>query len=109
MICDPRARRSRSIENCEENKDLFRDGIQFYSSVREGPMIRDSSSQSAESDGEQGCEEYVPTRQWEKHDADPSDDMNQNQVSQYGATLSINFPPGLCPGVLLDQRRAMCQ
>ena len=98
VIRDPRARRSGSIENCEENQDLFRDGIQLHRSMRECPMVRDSSSQSAETDSDQRCEEYGPPRQWEKHDSDTSDDMNQEQVPSTVRLSPSTFHQGCVQG-----------
>jgi hypothetical protein len=109
VICNPGAGSTGSVEDREENENLFNDGIQPYGAMRERAMVADGRSQSAESGCTNRCEKDLPARERKKQESHNSQDVDQKQIQQSLTIISIRFPPGLCPGMLFYKRRAICQ
>jgi hypothetical protein len=47
VIRDPGARGTRTIEDREKNQDLLDNRVEFYSTMRESPMIADRRAEAA--------------------------------------------------------------
>jgi hypothetical protein len=104
VIRNPRIRGSGTIEHREEYQQLLRNRIELHSPMRERPMIPNSGSQSSESRSNQGREKHFPAGQRKKNESNACKDVNQNEVNEDVTILTVYFPPGLSPRVLLRQR-----
>lgn len=103
MVRDPRARRARSIEDREENENLFDDDVEFHCTVGQSTMVTDRGAQAAQCCNGRCCEEHLPPGKGKKKQSSGRKDMDDYEINKYGAVGAIGFPPGLGPGMLLGK------
>src|SRR6185436_10035037 len=68
MICNPRLRRARAVENGKEHKKLFDDWIQFHCTMSQRAMVTDRRSQPAQARHKQSRQEQSPAWKWKQCD-----------------------------------------
>jgi len=103
VIRDPRARRTRSIEDSTKNKELFENRIQFNRAMSEGAMVSDRGSESTQAGENQCREEYFPSRRRKQHDTNQCQYMYGNYVNKRPGVFFFDLPPFQRPRMLSSE------
>src|SRR3989454_5547322 len=103
MVSDPARRMPRTVENSPENQHLFDEAVQLDGAVREGAVVTNRGSNSAESHEQQGHTEDLQAGQRKQNQSDKGENMDDYDKGEHSPFALGRFPEWLFPRTVQDK------
>ena len=103
MVSDPARRMPRAVENSPENQHLFDESVQLDGAVREGAVVTNRGSNSAESHEQQGHTENLQAGQRKQNQPDKRENMDDYDKGEHSPFALGRFPEWLFPRAVQDK------
>src|SRR3989475_7171226 len=104
MVSDPARRMPRTVENSPENQHLFDESVQLDGAVREGAVVTNRGSNSAESHEQQGHTEDLQAGQRKQNQSDKGEKMDDYDKGEHSPFALGRFPEWPIPRTGQEKR-----